>query len=277
MSLSDEPPNQVNRPTTTTMISLGDIEEEEQLHISSSVSTHSSDEDEQRILSRCGRGSLAGFGSRSANGFKAFASSQQITRNDVPQQQPKSNMSSRTHSTVASSINTPRRVSFSDVVAEGTMCETDPPLPISRKRSSINLTENILSTLSRAQSGLRRRNSGSASLSSTGERGWGEELRHDESRASLKTRERLPFGNVSPRQISKPFAPKTQPESNQGSGVERRPVTLAAGYVNGLARKSSNSAIIDCPSGRFSGGPKSTEGAENAPPHSGRAMYNVFI
>ena len=232
MSLSDKPPNRARRPTTTTMISLGDIEEEELLHLSSSVSTESSDEDEQRILSRCGRGSLAGFGSRSANGFKSFSSDlpAQTTRNE-----PKIDAVWRTQSSSRPSPNnaTPRCVLFSDLIEEESMMmnEADPPsLSLSPKRSTSKLT------LSRSHSWMAA------------------------SASSQRSRERLPFNNDSPRQLAKPFASKPQPDPHNGNSGEKRSATRATGFANGLARKSSNyPSFIDSPSGRFSGGPKSSE------------------
>eukprot|EP00658_Telonema_sp_P-2_P041603 TRINITY_DN29782_c0_g1_i1.p2 TRINITY_DN29782_c0_g1~~TRINITY_DN29782_c0_g1_i1.p2 ORF type:complete len:138 (+),score=9.81 TRINITY_DN29782_c0_g1_i1:134-547(+) len=93
--------------------------------------------------------------------------------------------------------------------------------------------------------------------------------------AASKTR--LPFQQLSPRRLSNPFPSTARSACAKPTDPTARPKpTLISGYNNGLSRKSSNPLIIDCPSGRFSGGP-ATSNAENLPPHSGRAMHDVFI
>ena len=94
--------------------------------------------------------------------------------------------------------------------------------------------------------------------------------------AASKTR--LPFQQLSPRRLSNPFpstARSACAKPPADPSVRPKP-TLVSGYNNGLSRKSSNPLIIDCPSGRFSGGTTTTTN-ENLPPHSGRAMHDVFI
>lgn len=271
----------------------------------SSVSTGSSDEDEVVILESCGRGSLAGFGS--ASGFGRFPSSVGVgggTSALLPSNHPpapSSGATSRTHSTVLSSAATPRRVSFSTVIDDAELMDdlendvdSDDDKLFQTARST-KFTEELLSALksvshaTAAASRTSRRNSMKQIPAQNGDRRRRLSSPRQQDDLVCRTRSgdhpprigtaaskvRLPFQQLSPRRLSNPFPSTTRSVCVKPTEPTARPKpTLVSGYNNGLSRKSSNPLIIDCPSGRFSGGPSTNE---NLPPHSGRAMHDVFI